>query len=72
MAEIYHDSGDTKTTEAIQASSVIIHMGYKDDEEAMRDMSKTLVLMINNPELMEAKLALLKKTTASWAKQKKI
>jgi hypothetical protein len=67
VAEDYFNKGDYKTSRNIQEIMVTL-LYYKDDNEAIKDISDNIIL--KNKELREAYIKNLKEARDSWAKFK--
>jgi hypothetical protein len=87
VAKEYLDAGDHKTANEIQEMAACHLAGYYlkgassggvsasakclSDEEALKEMRKTLDLLIENPSLMKTVLANLKASQTSWMESRR-
>lgn len=69
IAKRYFDTGRHEMSKAVQMS--IIQVGrYQDDDTALDDLAKLLIMFSASPDLKAARLANLKRSRDSWARLK--
>jgi hypothetical protein len=65
IAEERFNEGDNKSVDVIN-SAIAFLISYKEDDEALDRMTKTLATLEKNPELKKAKLDGLERSRKSW------